>query len=99
MSAIETLPAPEVSPPVVSDERWRRERTAFAKLLPELLATSAGEFVAIHNEQVVTKGKNKIQVARQAYAQCGYVPIYVGHVVDELPSDVRIPTPRCVAGM
>ncbi|MBC7815395.1 MAG: hypothetical protein IAG10_00685 [Planctomycetaceae bacterium] len=94
MNIIETLPAPDVSPPIVSDERWFRERSAFLKLLPSLLTTSAGEFVAIHNERVVAKGDDKIRVARQAYAQCGYVPIYVGHVVDEPPPLVRIPTPR-----
>lgn len=96
MNVIETLPAPDVSHPSVSDERWHRERSAFLKLLPSLLKTSAGDFVAIHNEQVVAKGDDKISVAREAYALCGYVPIYVGHVVDEQSPLVRIPTPRSV---
>ena len=94
MNVIETLPAPDVSPPAMSDERWQHERSAFLKLLPSLLTTSAGGFVAIHNAQVVAIGDDKISVARQAYALCGYVPIYVGHVVEEPPSLVRIPTPR-----
>ena len=94
MSVLETLPAPDVSPPMMSDERWRRERAAFVKLLPSLLSTAAGQFVAIHDEQVVAKGTDKITVAQQAYSQCGYVPIYVGHVIDEPLPIARIPTPR-----
>lgn len=97
MSAIETLPAPNVSMPIVSDERWLRERSAFQKLLPGLLATSAGQFVAIHNGRVVASGGDKIRAAQQAYAQCGYVPIYVGHVVDKPLPISRIPTPRSAA--
>ena len=94
MNTVETLPAPEVSPLVVSDERWNRERLAFRRLLPNLLTTSAGQFVAVHDEQVVVVGDDKIRVATQAYAQCGYVPIYVGHVVAPPPPVARIPTPR-----
>lgn len=97
MNTIETLPPPEVSPLVVSDERWNRERQAFRRLLPNLLTTSAGQFAAVHDGQVVVMGDNKIAVARQAYAQCGYVPIFVGHVVEEPLPIVRIPTPRSAA--
>ena len=94
MSTIQTLPAPLVSPPEISDDRWRRERSAFQRLLPQLLNESAGKYVAIHAGQVVACGDNKVDVAQQAYSQCGYVPIYVGHVSTEPQMRVRIPTPR-----
>lgn len=97
MSATQTLPAPVVSPPLAADERWRQERSAFQRLLPKLLEDSAGQFVAIHNGQVVARGDNKIGVAQQAYSRCGYVPIYVGQVTTSPPPVVRIPTPRSAA--
>ena len=37
-------------------------------------------------------------LGEQAYAQAGYVPIYVGLVTDEPPPPVRIPSPRLVRG-
>lgn len=94
MSTIQTLPAPLVPAPKISDDRWRRERSAFQQLLPQLLNESPGKFVAIHGGQVVACGDNKIEVAQQAYSQCGYIPIYVGHVSTEPQKPVRIPTPR-----
>ncbi len=97
MSTIQTLPAPLVPAPKISDERWHRERSAFQQLLPQLLKESSGKFVAIYAGQVVACGDNKIEVAQQAYSQCGYVPIYVGHVSTELQSYLRMPTPRPAA--
>lgn len=97
MSVTETLPAPAVLPPFAADERWRQERAAFQRLLPKLLEDSVGQFVAIHNGQVVARGADKIEVAQQAYSQCGYVPIYVGLVTTSPPPVVRIPTPRAAA--
>ena len=97
MSTIQTMPAPVVSLPANSNERWRRERLAFQQLLPRLLEDSAGKFVAIHEGQVVVCGDDKISVAQQAYSLCGYVPIYVGHVSAEPQMLIRIPTPRLAA--
>ena len=97
MSTFQTLPAPLVPAPKISDDQWRRERSTFQQLLPKLLTESPGKFVAIHAGQVVACGNNKIEVARQAYSQCGYVPIYVGHVSTEPQTYLRIPTPRHAA--
>lgn len=97
MSTIQTLPAPVISTTASSDNRWRRERSAFQQLLPRLLEDSAGKFVAIHDGQVVAYGDDKIEVAQRAYSQCGYAPIYVGHVVAEPTTPIRIATPRSAA--
>ena len=94
MSTFQTLPAPLVPAPKISDDQWRRERSVFQQLLPQLLTESPGKFVAIHAGRVVACGDNKIEVARQAYSQCGYVPIYVGLVSSEPQKPIRIPTPR-----
>lgn len=97
MGTIQTLPAPDVAPLATSNEQWRHDRAEFQRLLPRLLKDSAGKFVAVHDGQIVACGDDKIVVAQQAYSQCGYVPIYVGHVVAEPPSPIRMPTPRSVA--
>jgi hypothetical protein len=95
MSTTETLPAPEFSG---SDDPWRQEQRAFHRLLPELLRTHSGQFVAIHGGQVVGSGDDKLEVARQAYARCGYVPIFVSRVSDAPARPVRIPSPRHSGG-
>jgi hypothetical protein len=92
MSQIDTLPAPQL--PAPPEDKWRREQQAFRGLLPELLKTHRGEYVAIHEGRVVASGADKLDVAGQAYARYGYVPIYVSLVTDRSPPPIRIPSPR-----
>jgi hypothetical protein len=96
MSSIEPLSAPVLTPP--PDDKWRREQRAFHRLLPELLQTHRGRFVAIHDEQVVESGNDKLEVARAAYARFGYVPIFVSRVTDQPISPIRISSPRILGG-
>ena len=67
MSAIETLPAPELCFAAPVDDKWERERRAFVRMLPELLVTHRDQFVAVHQGQVVASGPDKISVALQAF--------------------------------
>lgn len=97
MSVIETLPAPELCFAAPIDDKWRRERQAFDRMLPDLLATHRDQFVAIHRGQVVASGPDKIAVALQAYREHGQIPIYVGLVSDQPPSPARLPSPRTPA--
>ena len=92
MESIVTLPAPELSAP--SDDKWKREQRAFHDLLPDLLRTHLGEFVAIHNGCVVDSGVEKLEVARRAYERFGYIPIFVSRVVTGPSAPIRIPSPR-----
>jgi hypothetical protein len=92
MHVTETLPAPDL--PAGDDDKWRREQRAFRRLLPELLATHRGRFVAIHEGRVVESGDDKIDVARRAYARFGYVPIFVSLVAEPPAVPVRVPSPR-----
>ena len=94
MSEIEPLPAPELCVAAPGDDKWQRERRAFVRMLPDLLVTYRDQFVAIHQEQVVASGPDKISVAMQAYRQHGQIPIYVGLVSDQPPFPTRFPSPR-----
>jgi hypothetical protein len=89
----ETFPAPQIvwPPP---ESKWDRERRAFHPLLPSLLATHRGKYVAIHDERVVAFGDDQIELALRAYDICGYQAIYVGLVTDVPRRPVRIPSPR-----
>src|SRR5205807_1758117 len=73
--------------------KWQREYRAFLRLLPELLKTHKGKYVAIHEEQCVDTDEDKIALALRVYARYGYVPIQVGLVAEEQPV-VRIPHRR-----
>ena len=89
-----TLPAPDLSLTETTPASWQIERRAFLRLLPSLLATHQGQYVAVYQERVIAEGPDQIEVAKQAYAIAGYVPIYVGLVTSEPPWPVRIPSPR-----
>ena len=94
MSDVDTLPAPDFARKQGAYPAWEEERRAFIRLLPTLLPTHAGKYVAVHNASVIAEGWDQIDVAKQAYARAGYVPIYVGLVTSEPPEPVRLPSPR-----
>ena len=72
---------------------FQREKQAFERLKPELLKTHRGQYVVIREEKGVLFGNNKNELAKQAYSQFGYGPLYIG-LVEEEPEVVHIPTPR-----
>lgn len=78
-----TLPAPVIDPPTPPPDKWAREYQAFRRLLPELLRTCRGQYVAMHEGQVITSGPDKLAVALEAFRQVGNVPIHVGLVAEE----------------
>jgi len=91
----------EVDPPTIHvrmpelpvPSKAERERAAFLRLLPSLLATHAGQNVAVHNEQVVDSDPDDIALVRRVHARVGYVPIHVGLVTDA-PLVTRMPRYR-----
>lgn len=91
------MPAPEFPVVVPSDSKWEREHQTFLQLLPELLPHFAGQYVAIHDGQLVGSGIDQAQVALAAYAKLGYQPIYVGLVSDGPQQPARIASPRIPA--
>jgi hypothetical protein len=93
------LPAPEIKPAENSERAWERERHAYFQLLPSLLSTHSGQYVAVHGGMVVASGSDRIGVALDAYRQVGYVPLYVGRVGEEPRRRVRIPSPRVMGSV
>jgi hypothetical protein len=75
-------------PPPLS--KGDRETLAFRRLLPQLLSQYAGEFVAIHDEQVIDHDSSDIELIQRVHARIGYVPIHVGLVTAD-QSVGRIP--------
>jgi hypothetical protein len=77
-------------PAAPSPFKAMRETVAFHRLLPQLLAQYPGEFVAIHEEQVIDHDPNDIDLIQRVHARIGYVPIHVGLVMADQPIS-RIP--------
>ena len=80
--------------PEPPETKWQQERRAFLRLLPSLLPEHRGQYVAIHEGQVVESGPDLVPVALLAHRRCGNVPIYVDMVSDEPARGVRISGPR-----
>src|SRR5713101_6528333 len=92
---IEAWSVPAVRTPIPLDPKFVREEDAFQQLLPELLKSHRGKYVAVHEEQVVDAGDDQIELALRAYKRYGYIPIYVTLVTDQ-PRIERITSPRFV---
>ena len=83
MSETITTPIFDVSVPVPALSKGEREYRAFLHMLPGLLATHRGTYVAVHEGQVVDSDANDIILIQRVHARIGYVPIYVGLVSEE----------------
>jgi len=81
--------------PTVQDTEFERNRAAFQRLLPELLKTHRGQWVAIVDEQPVQFGpdfKSVILPVRQKY---GKRPVYVREIL-ERPRVYKMLSPRII---
>ncbi len=85
MSDTMTLPSCEVQLPAPTLTKGQREYQAFLRMLPELLQTHHGQYVAIHDGRVVDSDANDITLIQRVHAKIGYVPIYVGLVAGVQP--------------
>jgi dCTP deaminase len=72
---------------------FKREKQTFQQLKPALLKTHRGQYVVIREGKAVLYGHDKTELAKQAYQQFGYGPLYIG-LVEEGPEVVHLPTPR-----
>lgn len=93
MSQTTVIPILDILPPFLEPSKADRERAAFSRLLPSLLATYAGRYVAIHDEQVIDADADDIALVRRVHARVGYVPIHVG-LVTAIPPVGRLPRYR-----
>jgi hypothetical protein len=83
VSDLTILPAPVVELPPLPQSKWEREHQAFLQLLPQLLVTHRGRYVAIHDGQVVGSGDDKLALALEVLGKVGNVAIHVGLVTEE----------------
>ncbi|MBX9680533.1 MAG: hypothetical protein K2X38_17385 [Gemmataceae bacterium] len=74
----------EVRLPENPPGKFEVERQAFYRLLPSLLTTYRGRYVAIHGEKIIDFGDDQFDVALRVQRRLGSVPIYV-HLVTEEP--------------
>src|SRR3954453_956600 len=84
-----TLPAPVIGQLTPALSKWEREYQAFRRLLPQLLQTHRGQYVAIHEGQVVASGKDKLEGALQVSKRNGNISIHVGLVAEGAESLIR----------
>lgn len=87
MSNTVAPPAIEIQLVEPTPDQFERDRRAFFRLLPDLLKTHPGQYVAVHNEQVVGSGPDRLKLALEVQARLRS-GVYVGHVTDE-PEPVR----------
>ena len=99
MSDVSTPPTFEVTIPVPQLSKGEREYQAFLRMLPDLLRTHSGQYVAIHDGQVVDAAADDIVLVQRVHARVGYVPIHVGLVTDQpavrYAEHVKPPAPFC----
>ena len=88
--SINTLSMPEVNVSPVPSTKWEREFEAFRCLLPSLLSTYRGQFVAVHEGRVVDSGEDRLALIFRVLGKVGNVDIHVGLVTDQVETAVRI---------
>jgi hypothetical protein len=96
MSESITLPAPVIDLTPPPRNKWEREYRAFLRLLPSLLQTHRGKYVAIHNEQVVDSGDDRLELIFRALAKVGGESIHVDLVTEQPLPPIRLPHYRVV---
>ncbi|SRR5579883_154202 len=90
MNEVIVIPPEALIPP--PRNKWEREYRAFWRLLPELLKTHRGKYVAIHEEQVIDSGDDRRELIFRVLPKVGNVSIHVGYVSEE-------PEPVCRSGI
>jgi hypothetical protein len=56
-----------------------------------LLSSYRGQYVAIHDEQVVDSDPDDIALIQRVHTRFGYIPIHVERVTEKSPLPGRIP--------
>ena len=72
MSSLSILPAPNIETGNAPESPWERERRPFHQLLPSLLVTHPGQYVAVHEGKVIASGRGRVEAAMEAYERVGY---------------------------
>jgi hypothetical protein len=78
-----TLTPPTFAWPPPPRTKWEREYRAFCKLLPQLLSTESGKYVAVHEERVIDSDRDEMALIARVLRRVGNVDIHVGLVTDQ----------------
>jgi hypothetical protein len=74
---------PNVEWPPPARSKWEREYRAFRRLLPQLLQTHWGKYVAIHDERVFDCDADEMALILRVLGKVGNVDVHVGLVTDQ----------------
>jgi hypothetical protein len=74
---------PDTSTLTPPRSKWEREYRAFQRLLPQLLLTEYGQYVAIHEERVIDSDLDEMALITRVLARIGNIDIHVGLVTDQ----------------
>lgn len=89
---IEAPVLPSATTEIAEDKRLH-ERAAFFRMLPELLKTIKGKWVAIHGEQVIEVGESMQSVLTNVRGRLPKGGLYIQLVDEKLPV-VKMLSPR-----
>jgi len=64
---------------------FEREKSTFTRLLPTLMPRYAGQFVAVHDGDVVDSDRSSSELVRRFFRQFGDTHVYIGYVGQEEP--------------
>jgi hypothetical protein len=78
-----TLTSPAFHWPPPPRTKWEREYFAFQRLLPQLLLTKRGQYVAVHEQRVIDTDRDEMALIGRVLAKIGNVDIHVGLVTDQ----------------
>lgn len=87
--------APVVSTtvPATKEDKWLCEQRAFFRMLPNLLSTVRGKWVAVYGEQVIEVGESMQSVLSKVRERLPRGELYIQLVDEKLPV-VRMLSPR-----
>ncbi|HEX6383445.1 MAG TPA: DUF5678 domain-containing protein [Anaerolineae bacterium] len=78
----------------LKDEKFEAEAEAYRQLHPELVKQYLGQFVAIHEGQVVDHGPDSEELFLRIKRRYGDIPVYFQLVNESGIMELRAPSPR-----
>jgi len=90
---VQVFEASQLPIPPIIDDPWERGKRAFFLMLPELLKTLRGKYVAVHNGEVVQIGDTVRSVLLSVRERFPRTEIYI-QLVDETLPVVKMRSPR-----
>ncbi len=93
-----TFAAPEIDVSTVQGTKWASEYEEFRRLKPALLEQFSGQYVVIHEGQVVDHGSDEVELALRFFSRFGNTAAHIGLVSQEPEPVFRMPHYRVVSG-